>query len=67
MTGKTVVTTGVYYGEGRETVPLKASLVPESQARLWGSLESLAGWSDRCRDGYTLTDETVRHAQRTPP
>jgi hypothetical protein len=34
---------GVYYEAGRETVPLKASLLPESQARLCGILESLAG------------------------
>ncbi len=34
---------GVYYEDGRETVPLEASLERESQARLWGILEGLAG------------------------
>jgi len=34
---------GVYYEAGRETAPLEASVVPESQARLWGILERLAG------------------------
>jgi NAD(P)-dependent dehydrogenase (short-subunit alcohol dehydrogenase family) len=34
---------GVYYEDGRETVPLEASLERESQTRLWGILEGLAG------------------------
>jgi len=33
---------GVYYEDGRETVPLEASLERESQTRLWGILEGLA-------------------------
>ena len=35
--------TGVYYEGGRETTPLEASLERNSQARLWGILEELAG------------------------
>ena len=34
---------GVYYEEGRETVPREASLERKSQTRLWGILEGLAG------------------------
>ena len=34
---------GVYYEDGRQTVPLEASLERVSQARLWGILEGLAG------------------------
>jgi len=33
----------VYFEDGRETVPLEASLERESQTRLWGILEGLAG------------------------